>query len=100
MIAWCELQPCIQHSRYFRPAVVHFDFPGSSGKGGKVAPKPYWAYRGQKQSEKAQGSSMVGQVDQWGGRYVEGGYTIDGQFFPLPGVDWVGWYFHCVPTLM
>lgn len=58
-----------------------------------MAPKPYWAYRGQKQSEKAQGSSMVGQVDQWGGRYVEGGYTIDGQFFPLPGVDWVGWFF-------
>ena len=31
---------------------------------------------------------MVGKEDQWGGKYVPGGYTIDGQFFPLPGVDW------------
>ena len=66
---------------------------GSDGKGkgkgkGKTAPKPWWAYRGEKQSEKAAGSSMVGKVDQWGGKYVDGGYTIDGQFFPLPGVDW------------
>jgi len=34
-------------------------------------------------------SHPVGKADGWGGKYVEGGYEIDGQFFPLPGIHWV-----------
>lgn len=49
------------------------------GSKGRSAPKPWWAYRGDKQSSKAH---PVGEQDRWGGRYVEGGYEIDGQFFP------------------
>ena len=71
---------------------VFLSISGSSGKGaGKAAPKPYWAYRGAKQSEKAGKSQTdwsshpVGHEDGWGGRYVEGGYKLGDQFFPLPG---------------
>ena len=108
LITWCEfalknpassLFGCCTCFRF--GAVVHCHCQGSSnGKGGKAAPKPFWAYRGQKQSEKAGNSSHpVGKVDQWGGRYVPGGYEIDGQFFPLPGVDWFGYLF-TVPTIL
>ena len=37
-------------------------------------------YRGSKQSNK---THPIGEKDRWGGHYVEGGYEIDGQFFPL-----------------
>ena len=108
LITWCEFALKNPASSLFGcrtcfrfGAVVHFHCQGSSnGKGGKAAPKPFWAYRGQKQSEKAGNSSHpVGKVDQWGGRYVPGGYEIDGQFFPLPGVDWFGYLF-TVPTIL
>ena len=41
----------------------------------------------------------VGQRDGWGGQYVPGGYEIEGQFFPLPGVDWLGSFFIAHTTL-
>ena len=50
------------------------------------APKPWWAYRGEKRSSKAH---PVGQEDQWGGRYVEGGYEIGGQVYPLLGSSYL-----------
>lgn len=79
----------------------------SSGKGaGKCAPRPFWAYRGAKQSEKAgmagdwsNASHPVGKRDGWGGQYVPGGYEIQGQFFPLPGFDWFGTLFMFPTTL-
>ena len=70
--------------------LVHSNL-GSDGRGAaqRYAPKPWWAYRGQKQSEKAAGAANaahpIGKTDAWGGKYVEGGYEIDGQFFPLLG---------------
>ena len=50
------------------------------------APKPWWAYRGEKRSSKAH---PIGQEDQWGGRYVEGGYEIGGQVYPLLGSSYL-----------
>ena len=76
--------------------IVHSNWGSSTGRGAaRVAPKPYWAYRGQKRSDKAEmanPSHPVGKADGWGGKYVEGGYEIDGQFFPLPGIHWVWKY--------
>lgn len=51
-----------------------------------VAPKPWWAHTGEKRSSKAH---PVGKQDAWGGRYVEGGYEVDGQFFPFFVSIWI-----------
>lgn len=68
---------------------VHSNWGSSNGRG--ATPKPYWAYRGQKRSDKAEmanSSHPFGRVNGWGGKYVEGGYEIDGHFLPLPGIYW------------
>ena len=47
--------------------------------------------RAQKRSDKAEmanSSHPFGRVNGWGGKYVEGGYEIDGHFLPLPGIYW------------
>eukprot|EP00435_Cladocopium_sp_Y103_P004606 s6305_g1.t1 len=53
-----------------------------NGKGNGVAPKPWWAYG--KRSQKAGApNAAAGEVcDQYGGRYVEGGYMLNGVLFP------------------
>ena len=57
-----------------------------SASGPAHAPKPWWAYRGEKRSSKAH---PVGPEDQWGGKYVEGGYEIGEQFYPLLGSSYL-----------
>ena len=82
--------PCNRQKKHTNCDVSLSSILGSTGKGAaQNAPKPWWAYKGAKQSEKAgMQAHPVGEPDGWGGKYVSGGYEIDGQLFPLPGADW------------